>query len=81
MEQLTQIQQGNSEASLIVKVAVLEERLRQTDENLRELDMKVDNSVMEIKGMIEKIQNRPNSVQELISEHWNSLLLCALALM
>lgn len=81
MEQLTQIQQGNSEASLIVKVAVLEERLRQTDENLKELDMKVDNSVMEIKGMIEKIQNRPNSVQEFISENWKSLLLCALALM
>lgn len=81
MEQITQLQQGSQEQSLIVKVAVLEERLRQTDENLKELDMKVDNSVIEIKGMIEKLQNRPNSVQEFLSENWKSMLLCVLAFM
>lgn len=81
MEQLAQIQQGNSEASLVVKVAVLEERLKQTNQDIRDLNNKVDSTVTEIKSMIEKIQNRPNSVQEFISENWKSILLVILAIM
>lgn len=81
MEQLAQIQQGNSEASLVVKVAVLEERLKQTNQDIRDLNTKVDSTVTEIKSMIEKIQNRPNSVQEFISENWKSILLVILAIM
>lgn len=81
MEQLAQIQQGNSEASLVVKVAVLEERLKQTNQDIHDLNNKVDSTVTEIKSMIEKIQNRPNSVQEFISENWKSILLVILAIM
>ena len=81
MEQFAQIQQGNSEASLVVKVAVLEERLKQTNQDIRDLNNKVDSTVTEIKSMIEKIQNRPNSVQEFISENWKSILLVILAIM
>lgn len=81
MEQLTQVQQGNSEASLVVKVAILEERLKQTNQDVHELNEKVDNTVTEIKAMIEKLQNRPNSVQEFISENWKSILLVILAIM
>lgn len=81
MEQLAQVQQGNSEASLVVKVAILEERLKQTNQDVHELNEKVDNTVAEIKAMIEKIQNRPNSVQEFISENWKSILLVILAIM
>lgn len=81
MEQLAQVQQDNSEASLVVKVAILEERLKQTNQDVHELNEKVDISVTEIKTMIEKIQNRPNSVQEFISENWKSILLVILAIM
>lgn len=81
MEQLAQVQQGNSEAALVVKVAILEERLKQTNQDVHELNEKVDVSVTEIKAMIEKIQNRPNSVQEFISENWKSILLVILAIM
>lgn len=81
MEQLAQVQQDNSEASLVVKVAILEERLKQTNQDVHELNEKVDNTVTEIKAMIEKIQNRPNSVQEFISDNWKSILLVILAIM
>ena len=81
MEQLAQVQQDNSEASLVVKVAILEERLKQTNQDVHELNEKVDITVTEIKAMIEKIQNRPNSVQEFISENWKSILLVILAIM
>lgn len=81
MEQLAQVQQGNSEAALVVRVAILEERLKQTNQDVHELNEKVDVSVTEIKTMIEKIQNRPNSVQEFISENWKSILLVILAIM
>ena len=81
MEQLAQVQQGNSEESLVVKVAILEERLKQTNQDVHELNKKVDNTVTEIKAMIEKIQSRPNSVQEFISENWKSILLVILAIM
>jgi hypothetical protein len=64
-----------------VKVAILEERLKQTNQDVHELNEKVDVSVTEIKAMIEKIQNRPNSVQEFISENWKSILLVILAIM
>jgi hypothetical protein len=81
MEQLAQVQQGNSEASLVVKVAILEERLKQTNQDIYDLNNKVDSTVTEIKAMVEKIQNRPNSVQEFISENWKSILLVILAIM
>lgn len=81
MEQLAQVQQGNSEASLVVQVAILEERLKQTNQDVHKLNEKVDSTVTEIKAMIEKIQNRPNSVQEFISENWKSILLVILAIM
>nr|DAQ74826.1 MAG TPA: hemolysin [Caudoviricetes sp.] len=81
MEQLAQVQQGNSETSLVVKVAILEERLKQTNQDVSELNAKVDNTVSEIKAMIEKLQNRPNSVQEFISENWKSIVLVVLAFM
>lgn len=81
MEQLAQVQQDNSEAALVVKVAILEERLKQTNQDVHELNEKVDVSVTAIKAMIEKIQNRPNSVQEFISENWKSILLVILAIM
>ena len=81
MEQLAQVQQGNSETSLVVKVAILEERLKQTNQDVKELNDKVDNTVSEIKAMIEKLQNRPNSVQEFISENWKSIVLVVLAFM
>jgi hypothetical protein len=81
MEQLAQVQQGNSEAPLVVKVAILEERLKQTNQDVHELNEKVHVSVTEIKAMIEKIQDRPNSVQEFISENWKSILLVILAIM
>lgn len=64
-----------------MKVAILEERLKQTNQDVHELNEKVDISVNEIKAMIEKIQNRPNSVQEFISENWKSILLVVLAIM
>jgi hypothetical protein len=64
-----------------VKVAILEERLKQTNQDVHELNEKVHVSVTEIKAMIEKIQNRPNSVQEFISENWKSILLVILAIM
>jgi hypothetical protein len=64
-----------------VKVAILEERLKQTNQDVHELNEKVHVSVTEIKAMIEKIQDRPNSVQEFISENWKSILLVILAIM
>jgi hypothetical protein len=64
-----------------VKVAILEERLKQTNQDIYDLNNKVDSTVTEIKAMVEKIQNRPNSVQEFISENWKSILLVILAIM
>lgn len=79
MEQPKQIQSGEEtplltcDRRLEVRIAVLEERLEHTKEDLNDLDDRFTRSMEEIRDLITKIQNKPNAVQEFIVENWKSI--------
>lgn len=80
MEQSKQVQQSppfNAE----VKLAVLERRLNTLRGDLTALDQRTSKNIEEIKDLITKIQNRPNSVQRFLEKNWKSIILVLFALM
>lgn len=72
METDTERRKGMQE--LVVRVAVLEDRMERFQTDLKTLADKLELAVKNIEESVESIRDRPNAVNEFLDKNWKALV-------
>lgn len=79
MEQEKERRQGMHE--LVVRVAILEDRMERVQTDMKTLADRVEVAVSHIEKSISEIKDRPNAVTEFLDKNWKALVVVGAALM
>ena len=66
---------------LVVRVAVLEDRMERVQTDLKSLADRLEAAVKNIEESVESIRDRPNAVTEFLAKNWKVLIVVGAAFM